>query len=71
MICNIFKKKIKNKPKCQRKIVEIVKMPGMIIMDLQQNKLYQREQKCQRNEYIITDRKKRNLTKLKYIVSII
>lgn len=70
MICNIFKK-IKNKPKCQRKIVEIVKMPGMIIMDLQQNKLYQREQKCQRNEYIITDRKKRNLTKLKYIVSII
>lgn len=66
MICNIFKK-IKNK----RKIVEIVKMPGMIIMDLQQNKLYQREQKCQRNEYIITDREKRNLTKLKYIVSII
>lgn len=66
MICNIFKK-IKNK----RKIVEIVKMPGMIIMDLQQNKLYQREQKCQRNEYIITDRKKGNLTKLKYIVSII
>lgn len=56
MICNIFKK-IKNK--CQRKIVEIVKMPGMIIMDLQQNKLYQREQKCQRNEYIITDRKKK------------
>lgn len=54
MICNIFKK-IKNK----RKIVEIVKMPGMIIMDLQQNKLYQREQKCQRNEYIITDRKKK------------
>lgn len=46
-------------------------MPGMIIMDLQQNKLYQREQKCQRKEYIITDRKKRNLTKLKYIVSII
>lgn len=70
MICNIFQK-IKNKPKCQRKIVEIVKMPGMIIMELQQNKLYQREQKCQRNEYIITDRKKRNLTKLKYIVSII
>lgn len=70
MICNIFKK-IKNKPKCQRKIVEIAKMPGMIIMDLQQNKLYQREQKCQRNEYIITDRKKRNLTKLNYIVSII
>lgn len=34
-------------------------MPGMIIMDLQQNKLYQREQKCQRNEYIITDRKKK------------
>lgn len=58
MICNISKK-IKNKPKCQRKIVEIVKMPGMIIMDLQQNKLYQREQKCQRNEYIITDRKKK------------
>lgn len=58
MICNIFKK-IKNKPKCQRKIVEIVKMPGMIIMDLQQNKLYQREQKCPRNEYIITDRKKK------------
>lgn len=59
MICNIFQK-IKNKPKCQRKIVEIVvKMPGMIIMDLQQNKLYQREQKCQRNEYIITDRKKK------------
>lgn len=70
MICNIFKKN-QNKPKCQRKIVEIVKMPGMIIMELQQNKLYQREQKCQRNEYIITDRKKRNLTKLKYIVSII
>lgn len=70
MICNIFKK-IKNKPKCQRKIVKIVKMPGMIIMDLQQNKLYQREQKCQRNEYIITDRKKRNLTKLNYIVSVI
>lgn len=46
-------------------------MPGMIIMDLQQNKLYQREQKCQRNEYIITDRKKRNLTKLNYIVSVI
>lgn len=59
MICNIFKKIKNKKPKCQRKIVEIVKMPGMIIMDLQQNKLYQREQKCQRNEYIITDRKKK------------
>lgn len=70
MICNIFQK-IKNKPKCRRKIVEIVKMPGMIIMELQQNKLLQREQKCQRNEYIITDRKKKNLTKLNYIVSII
>lgn len=42
-----------------RKIVEIVKIQGMITMDLQQNKLYQREHKCKRNKYIITDRKKK------------
>lgn len=43
MICNIFKIISKINKKCEEKIVEIVNKQDMIIMDVQQTKLYQRE----------------------------